>query len=144
MHYHLSEHHLACELVHILKTLTSPHSFTHLFTSYRYFFKGDECFLWGNEYFIGYVTNISPEVTDLVFVVKNISSEVANIFLRQRIFSPISVMKIIYLKTNLPLHFYFPPKAGKYINGVVCLSVCVSVPKNYEGSQRLCFVFFRT
>jgi hypothetical protein len=45
------------------------------------------------------------------------------------------------LKLGCILHFYFPPKAGKYINGVVCQSVSqsvsVSVPKNYEGSQKL-------
>ena len=44
------------------------------------------------------------------------------------------------------LTFYFPPKAGKHINGVfcVCVNVCASmcVPKNYEGSQRLkCQIF---
>ena len=38
--------------------------------------------------------------------------------------------------------FYFPPEAGKYINRVVRPSVCQFVPKNYEGSQRLCVGFF--
>ena len=37
-----------------------------------------------------------------------------------------------YVRAYVVGDFYFPPKAGKYINGVVCLSVSVSVSVSQE------------